>query len=77
MADFTGTRFRIDRQNMATAIPAVTTPPCDVPEHDAAVRQVLRMAASRHADVADVGLVCAVLGLSLDDALRRSEGPKP
>lgn len=71
MADFTGQRFRVDRQNMGTAIPAVMTPPSSGQEHDAAVKQVLRMALNCRADVADVGLVCEILGLSLDDALTR------
>lgn len=77
MADFTGTRFRFDRQTMHTAIPAIETPPSSAQEHDAAVKQVLRVAARRHADVADAGVVCAALGLSLKDALERSQSQEP
>ena len=79
MADFTGTRFphRFDRQTMHTAIPVIEEQPPSALEHDAAVRMVLRMAASCRADVADAGLVCAMLGLSLKDALERSQSQEP
>ena len=61
----------IDRQTMNSVIPAVEVDGPTPHEHDAAVRTVLRAAARCHADVADAGLVCDALGLSLREALSR------
>lgn len=67
----------IDRQSMSSALPSVTAPEAPPEVHDAAVRLTLRWAARKSADVTDVGVVCDALGLSLRDALRRSEGQSP
>jgi hypothetical protein len=64
----------IDRQAMHSVIPATTQPGPSALEHDRAVRMLLRLAASAKADVTAVGVACDALGLSLKDALRRSEG---
>lgn len=65
----------IDRQAMNSIIPAIEQPGPSVEQHDRAVRMVLRLAAERRASIPDLGVVCAALGLSLDDALRRSQTP--
>ena len=62
----------IDRQSMSSMIRASKERPVSEEVHDRAVCMLLRLAAEGGHDVADVGLVCDVLGVSLDAALRRA-----
>ena len=56
---------------MHEALSVITPQPPSELANDRAVRMVLRLAASLKADVDDVGLVCEMLGLSLEGTLKR------
>lgn len=57
-------------------MPAVTAADCSLADNDATVCAALRWAKRTGADVADVGEVCAELGLDLSGALERARSKR-